>query len=234
METSRPKPPTEADILARLSPEQRAKLDALSPADRAKALAAFANIQANLERLAPGSLAKLGPPFAPPSPPPGIVEIDAETVACSPDQGPAGPGTWADDRPPIHVRYGYGYEHAPGGQHRPQDPPNFSAVLDKLDADGPPVATAPVTSAPAQPAQDWKAAAYLHIATESLKNSAALDRVLLPLIARRPKSQRQIQRELEAVRDAWEISIGGRKACLEMLDRVVKAKTPADLHFETG
>ena len=289
METSRPKPPTEADILARLTAEQRAKLDALSPGDRAKALAAFVNIQVNLERLAPETLAKLGPPFGPTPPTPpedqvgqllfggnsigyqretafgtkptdGIVEIDDETVACSPDQGPTGPGTWADDRPPINVRYGYGHEHAPGGLHRPQDPPNFNAILDKLPpelrdkaaaslrelgavmaayhpdklaADGPPaqpIATAPVPNAPAPPGQDWKAAMFFDLAMKALKASTDLDRVTMPLIARnKPKSMRQLLREVDELREAWQASFGVRKAILDAVQATVEAKSPEEL-----
>lgn len=81
----------------------------------------------------------------------------------------------------------------------------------------------------APPDLEWKVRAIAHVATEALKLSGELDKVILEVIARRPRGQRQIQRDIDALRSAWEENFGKRRACIEVLDGIVKARTPADI-----
>lgn len=106
---------------------------------------------------------------------------------------------------------------------------------DKLRADGPPavpIAKAsrePTTAPVADYGNAWKVPALVNIATEALRISAALDRVILPLIRKQTKSQRQIQREIEALREEWQGNFGKRQSCLNVLTDVVEATDAADM-----
>lgn len=80
---------------------------------------------------------------------------------------------------------------------------------------------------------DWKVAALQHVAMELVRISNALDRAILPAIARKPKSQRQIQRDLDNLRSAWEEAFGKRRACMDVLRDVVEARTPEDVRKRT-
>lgn len=91
-----------------------------------------------------------------------------------------------------------------------------------------PVSTSAMTSVP-PPSTDWKLDQVTRLATDTLKASAALDKPILQLIAARPKSQRQIQRDIQAVRDAWQDSFGRRRAILAVLGEVHRAESPEQL-----
>lgn len=160
------------DPMDRLTAETRAKLEALPPEARERALAAIASIQATLARFAPEALAKLGPPFG------SAAEhfISAEPVPAEP--------------PPSH-------QPAAGWR------------------------------------EAWKGPAFLHVASECLKNVAALDRAILPLLKLGPRSQRQTARDIEALREAWQLSMGGRRAYIKMLDRIIRAQSADELKSPT-
>lgn len=103
---------------------------------------------------------------------------------------------------------------------------------DKLRAGPPakPIATpAAKPAATAAPGPEWKVSALFHIANKAISESAKLDNVILPAIARQPKSQRQTQRDLNALRDAWEVSFGARQALLDLLGKIVAANTADEL-----